>query len=29
LSDEGVVCTIHADLAEKELLPGQHLGDAG
>src|SRR6266567_8495839 len=29
LSDEGVVSTIHADLAEKELLPGQHLVDSG
>src|SRR5207245_2648198 len=29
LSDEGVLSTIHADLAEKELLPEQHLVDAG
>jgi len=29
LSDEGVLSTIHADLTEKELLPGQHLVDAG
>jgi transposase len=29
LSDEGVVSTIHEDLAEKELLPGQHLVDSG
>jgi transposase len=29
LSDEGVVSAIHADLAEKELLPEQHLVDAG
>ena len=28
LSDEGVLSTIHADLAEKELLPDQHLTDA-
>ena len=27
--DEGVLCTIHDDLAEKELLPDQHLTDAG
>ena len=29
LSDEGVLSTIHADLAEKDLLPDQHLVDAG
>jgi hypothetical protein len=29
LSDEGVVGTIHADLAEKELLPDEHLVDSG
>ena len=29
LSDEGVISTIHADLAERELLPGQHLVDSG
>jgi len=29
ISDEGVLSTIHADLAEKELLPEQHLVDAG
>ena len=29
ISDEGVVSAIHADLAEKELLPDQHLVDAG
>ena len=29
LSDEGVLCTIHADLAEKDLLADQHLTDAG
>lgn len=29
LSDEGVVSAIHADLAEKKLLPEQHLVDAG
>jgi transposase len=29
LSDEGVISTIHADLAEKELLPGRHLVDPG
>ncbi len=29
LSDEGVVSAIHADLAERELLPGQHLVDSG
>jgi transposase len=29
LSDEGVVSAIHADLAEKELLPDQHLVDSG
>lgn len=28
-SDEGVLSAIHADLAEKELLPGQHLVDSG
>jgi transposase len=28
-SDEGVLSAIHADLTEKELLPGQHLVDAG
>jgi transposase len=27
--DEGVLCTIHDHLAEKELLPAQHLTDAG
>ncbi len=27
--DEGVLCTIHDNLAEKELLPDQHLTDAG
>ena len=29
ISDEGVLCTIHADLAEKNLLPDQHLVDSG
>src|SRR6266700_2609678 len=29
ISDEGVLSTIHAELAEKELLPEQHLVDAG
>ncbi len=29
LSDEGVLSAIHADLAEKELLPDQHLVDSG
>jgi transposase len=29
LSDEGILSAIHADLAEKELLPGQHLVDSG
>ncbi len=29
ISDEGALSTIHADLAEKELLPDQHLVDAG
>jgi transposase len=29
ISDEGVLSTIHADLAEKKLLPDQHLVDAG
>jgi transposase len=29
LSDEGVLSAIHADLAEKELLPGHHLVDSG
>ena len=29
LSDEGIISAIHADLAEKELLPGQHLVDSG
>jgi len=29
LSDEGIISTIHADLAEKELLPDQHLVDSG
>src|SRR6266699_4631655 len=29
LSDEGVLSTIHADLAEKDLLPDQHLVDSG
>jgi transposase len=28
-SDEGVISAIHADLAAKELLPGQHLVDSG
>jgi transposase len=28
-SDEGVVSVIHTDLAEKELLPDQHLVDSG
>ena len=28
-SSEGVLSTIHADLTEKELLPDQHLVDAG
>jgi hypothetical protein len=28
-SDKGVLSAIHADLAEKELLPDQHLVDAG
>jgi transposase len=28
-SDEGVLSAIHADLAEKELLPDQHLVDSG
>jgi transposase len=28
-SDEGVLSAIHADLAEKELLPNQHLVDSG
>src|SRR5437762_8845480 len=28
ISDEGVLCTIHTALAEKELLPEQHLVDA-
>jgi transposase len=29
LRDEGVLSAIHADLTEKELLPGQHLVDSG
>ena len=29
LSDEGSISAIHADLAEKELLPDQHLVDSG
>ena len=29
LSDEGALSAIHTDLAEKELLPEQHLVDAG
>jgi transposase len=29
ISDEGVLSTIHAGLAEKNLLPEQHLVDAG
>ncbi len=29
LSDEGVLSAIHADLAEKELLPDHHLVDSG
>jgi len=29
ISEEGALSTIHADLAEKELLPDQHLVDAG
>jgi transposase len=29
LIDEGVLSTIHADLAEKDLLPDQHLVDSG
>jgi len=29
LSDEGVLSALHADLNEKELLPGQHLVDSG
>jgi transposase len=29
ISDEGVLSTIHANLAEKHLLPNQHLVDAG
>ena len=29
LSDEGVLSAIHADLAEKDLLPDQHLVDSG
>ena len=29
LSDEGVLSRIHADLAEKDLLPDQHLVDSG
>jgi transposase len=28
-SDEGMISAIHADLAEKELLPDQHLVDSG
>ena len=29
ISDEGALSAIHTGLAEKELLPDQHLGDAG
>jgi transposase len=29
LSDESALCAVHADLAEKDLLPDQHLVDAG
>jgi formylmethanofuran dehydrogenase subunit A len=29
ISDEGALSMIHADLAEKKLLPDQHLVDAG
>jgi hypothetical protein len=29
ISDEGAISTMHADLAEKDLLPDQHLVDAG
>ncbi len=29
LSDEGVLSTIHAELAKKELLPDHHLVDSG
>ncbi len=29
ISDEGVLSVIHTALAEKKLLPGQHLVDAG
>ena len=29
LSDEGVISAIHVDLAEKDLLPDQHLMDSG
>lgn len=29
LSDEGIISAIYADLAEKELLPDQHLVDSG
>jgi transposase len=29
LSDEGIISAIHTDLAEKELLPDQHLVDSG
>ena len=29
LSDEGIISAIHVDLAEKELLPDQHLVDSG
>jgi transposase len=29
LSDEGVLCAVHTDLAEKDLLPDHHLVDAG
>jgi len=29
VSDEGMISAIHADLAEKELLPDEHLMDSG
>jgi transposase len=29
LSDESALCAVHTDLAEKDLLPDQHLVDAG
>jgi transposase len=29
VGDEGVLSAIHADLAEKELLPNQYLVDSG